>query len=674
MRICCFFLFLLTLISCSKEERGIKKALRLAGDNREELEAVLDHYSQEPADSLKYRAAVYLAKKMKEPHMNYLYSRRFEKLTGFVTDSLESYGRSLQLSDDRLTNKEIRQSMFNAIWKEGKQRFGDPATFGFNRRWDIRTITKELLIENIDYAFRAWQLPWARQYSFDQFCRYILPYRYGSEPLEPWREPYWQKLQFVIDSMKGESNPVEVALFLNRYLARDYWGSDNLKGYRRGQLKPSTLLKGRMAGNCHDQVGLGCAVMRAMGIATSQIVIPAWGTKASGHAFNVLWSPQDKRWIDFHAGDIHPGDNKITRNPPKAFLDNNTWVGDKNNLLAYYQNMVDVTSRFNNTTDISIEIENHTGASYAYLVTFNNQSWTPVMWSRIEDSRALFSEMGCGMVYLPMVKNRGKLIPAGSPLQVDSSGNIEKVIPDKTRRMSYEFTRKYPLDSVTSTIRCKDMNGGVFQVADDSSFSNPVTLHTIKACTTYLPREIKVKPITGRYVRYVFPPIERAYKNGPGWVAFFQQTSNGYKPLRGEYLAPHKLAHKSLERVFDESLLTYVQVFPHEEGIDMDMDEMIPYRTSPDSFWVGMDLGREVAIGKIGYCPRNDKNHIYPGMSYELHYWDSGWSSLGIKKATSNTLVYDNIPKSALLLLECLDEGKEKRIFTITEVGQQIWW
>jgi hypothetical protein len=45
------------LISCN---RSSLLEQSLAGDNRAELEKVLAHYAQNPADSLKYRAAVFL--------------------------------------------------------------------------------------------------------------------------------------------------------------------------------------------------------------------------------------------------------------------------------------------------------------------------------------------------------------------------------------------------------------------------------------------------------------------------------------------------------------------------------------------------------------------------------------------------------------------------------------
>ena len=48
--------------ACAKKVDLLEQALRLAGDNRPELERVLAHYSQRPEDSLKLRAARFLIK------------------------------------------------------------------------------------------------------------------------------------------------------------------------------------------------------------------------------------------------------------------------------------------------------------------------------------------------------------------------------------------------------------------------------------------------------------------------------------------------------------------------------------------------------------------------------------------------------------------------------------
>ena len=49
-----------------------------------------------------------------------------------------------------------------------------------------------------------------------------------------------------------------------------------------------------------------------------------------------------------------------------------------------------------------------------------------------------------------------------------------------------------------------------------------------------------------------------------------------------------------------------------------------------------------------------------------------GWVSLGRKTATEPRLVYNNVPKNALLWLHNLSAGKEEQVFYMQN-GQQIF-
>ena len=60
-------------------------------------------------------------------------------------------------------------------------------------------------------------------------------------------------------------------------------------------------------------------------------------------------------------------------------------------------------------------------------------------------------------------------------------------------------------------------------------------------------------------------------------------------------------------------------------------------------------------------------------MNYELFYWDDAWISLGNKKATDNSISFEDVPANAILWLRNLDEGIEERIFTMME-DKQLWW
>ena len=51
-------------MGCVSQSNKIEQALVLSGENRPALERVLQHYSQRPADSLKYQAALFLIENM----------------------------------------------------------------------------------------------------------------------------------------------------------------------------------------------------------------------------------------------------------------------------------------------------------------------------------------------------------------------------------------------------------------------------------------------------------------------------------------------------------------------------------------------------------------------------------------------------------------------------------
>jgi len=126
---------LLVLLSCNKRN-FLDKALDKAGDNRKELEKVLNRYNQTPKDSLKYKAAVFLIENM--CHHSY-------------KSSLNQFAEAF----DSIANH------------------------------PYKSLSSEFIINNIELAFKAWyRIPKDKRASFDEFCNYILPYRSSDEPIE----------------------------------------------------------------------------------------------------------------------------------------------------------------------------------------------------------------------------------------------------------------------------------------------------------------------------------------------------------------------------------------------------------------------------------------------------------------------------------------------------------
>lgn len=93
--------------------RDIKKALTMAGNNRVEIEKVLDYFKN---DSLKYEAASALIINMAtRPGVAYQ-SDDYETFTSLVYDSLENPGTSSFTSDNLFINKLLRKKSFEDIW------------------------------------------------------------------------------------------------------------------------------------------------------------------------------------------------------------------------------------------------------------------------------------------------------------------------------------------------------------------------------------------------------------------------------------------------------------------------------------------------------------------------------------------------------------------------------
>lgn len=52
------------------------------------------------------------------------------------------------------------------------------ASLRVGARSDLRQITTDYLIANINEAFEQWQgVSWAKDYTFEEFCEWVLPYR-----------------------------------------------------------------------------------------------------------------------------------------------------------------------------------------------------------------------------------------------------------------------------------------------------------------------------------------------------------------------------------------------------------------------------------------------------------------------------------------------------------------
>ena len=651
------FSFLLVFIcfSCGKKQNHLEEALRFAGENRAEMEKVLTHYKQNPEDSLKYKAAVFLIENM-PGHYSYKYP-----------DYLQSYYDELynavSLDYDNVTNKQVIENISAKYNDNNKTK---------ETVWDIQTLSAEYIIDNIKRAFDVWENgEWATHVSFDDFCEYILPYK-GSElqPTDNWRE-------YAKDMLKSDIDLLHYCdLYRNLAFQAATSVSKEIIGLNRQVLPPGGInsipirdirtVEKMPYGSCADYTFLALSIMRSKGIPVMEDFTPQWPFQALGHSWNILLNNDGKNVV-FSAGSSNPGEphkptEKMAKIFRKCYAINREILSihsEEKSVPTTFKNFFikDVTDEYMVTNDVEIEIPTAFGNKYkyAYLAVFDNKNWIPVQYGKITGKKVRFKKMGRNCMYMPVFCDENGIVPFSAPFYISPKGTIERFEADKTQTETLNVYRKYFVASHCYNVGHR-MQGGQFQASNRADFHDAVTLHTIPILTVQS-GEVFLDTLQTSYRYWRYYSADSCYSN-VAELYFYRQ--GGEKPVYGQIMGTKGSYNNNpdwtREAVFDNDPLTFFDA------------------PEPSGTWVGMDFGEPVKIRKISYTPRGDGNDITPGDIHELLYWcDNQWISLGRREANDIVLVYENVPANTIYWIRNLSRGKDERIFTY-ENGKQIWW
>lgn len=429
------FLFVLLVCSCSidySRPADVAEALETAGDNRAELEKVLAHYAGD-IDSLKLKAAYYLISNM-EGH-------------GYVTyDLVDSTGAKLDFNVlDYQDYKALRAATDELEDQHGELDFEKNELI-----YDLDVITSEFLIDQIDRAFLAWrQRPWSKNFSFDQFCEYILPYRGSNEPLESWRQTFLDKYKDIAANMTDPSDPIEAAKLINDDI-KSWFKFDPRFYYHPTDQGLSEMLENKL-GRCEDMTNLAIYALRANGLAVTSDYTPYWADAGNNHAWNAIVTP-DGRVIPFMGAESNPGKYRLANKLAKVYR--KTFGKRKSNLVFQEKKQekiprwlggksyIDVTADYTDVCDLTLEFEREIPDSVdiAYLCVFNSGEWKPIHWGRIENGSATFTDMGKDIAYLPALYINEEIMPFGSPFILDSDGIAAELGSDDLNEISVQLT------------------------------------------------------------------------------------------------------------------------------------------------------------------------------------------------------------------------------------------
>lgn len=158
-------------------------------------------------------------------------------------------------------------------------------------------ITSELLLDNVNYAYKAKEeFPWAEDLPDNIFLNYLLPYRNSQEPIENWRPFFYEKLYPVVKDLGSAS---EAAYAVNRWIADRV----KYKYTQREDQGPFETLKGGY-GRCEELVIIYNDALRSVGIPARKVWTPYWTTQNDNHAWTEVWA--DGKW--WYTGAAEPAE------------------------------------------------------------------------------------------------------------------------------------------------------------------------------------------------------------------------------------------------------------------------------------------------------------------------------------------------------------------------------
>ncbi len=618
-----FFLSCLSsvLFSCQSNDH-IESILQYSGENRNELEKVINHYSQNEEDSLQLKAALFLIENM--PGHYYLTNSMMERLNENM-DSL--YPKMSNIVKRVVYNIPIRKGNVEEKWKLVE---------------DIKTIQSDFLIKHIDNAIAMWNsCPWLRLFTFEEFCEYVLPYRIEKEPfLENDSTLYsWKTVKEIFEAY----NYVPKTMLELKAVQRDLLGHTDDVFFLRLQM-PAWSDK-TYNFDCLDRCYYEMGRLRSIGIPTAIDFVPGWPYRNGQHYWRVLVEPY--YWNSNHSDALISETGKVYR---MTYSRHEVPEQDGKEFIPFLFRTPfykDVTRDYVKVSNVKVNMEKFkkTTSRYAYLSIFNDLEWKPIAWAEVRGGEAKFQNMGRNVVYLPVGYEDEEMKYLGYPFLLDMQGSVKEFIPNEEKRITLRFTRKFPVND-SKIIWSEEIKGSHIEASNHPDFAKADTIYTIVQTNTDLNYQTLVleKPVTYRYWRLF---KENQILRIGDWQ-FFDEDS---KRIQGKVIPP-KEDDITAKNAFDDKILSFT--LSHT--------------------WIGIDFGKPVTVQTMKLVTRTDDNAITPGHYYELYYFTKdGWKLLEGKKATEKQIVFESVPAEALYWLRDLTAGKEERIFAFKDGKIEYW-
>ena len=428
------FISLLLLSSCTYHSR-LDDALGLSGSNRLELEKVLSHYQD---SGLKLDAARCLIENM---------PGKYGIVAVNNNDGYKLFLKNIPSEDSVSwrTDSSVVSLMLDSVSKRVMSQK--------RREDDIKSVRADFLIKHIDTAFNVWQeSKFAKHYSFDDFCHYILPYRMGNEPLSDWMEVGNRQYRHLLDSAL---TPKEIAV----RIALDGGMRYNIGMGKYPYPQSFEEMSQSRWGTCEEMALYLSLALRSIGIPSGIDFVPAWANRSAGHCWNVV-KDTCGRFVEVGYG--AEGVNSVVYKVSKIYRREYA-IGKDADVTAEYGML---------QTDLIFHLKENMKNKSVSLCTFNNHDWTPVAFAMADGRKVTFPSVGRGvlwgenkileyqdegngLVYLPVKTENGN--PLANPVILYENGSQRILSVDVQHTEKVTLFRKYPF-YVTNSSDIYDSN------------------------------------------------------------------------------------------------------------------------------------------------------------------------------------------------------------------------
>ncbi len=431
-----FLAMILLQWQCLKSDRQgipaeVQRVIHRAGLNKPELIKAIGRYVDDN-DSLKRKALFCLMAQMNNNYTVW-YSVQ-DTLKNHYLFNPEDYPDYLSLKN---------------AWDSTEQIIGNLIYHADSFKVDRQTLSGDYIIRNLNEAFKAFTtFPWSKNYSFQTFCHWILPYRVANEQPEAFRQYFlkeWGPLPKKFNNRN--THTIDVALYLNKLINQKldykdtYNKSINIQTIR--QLEKSGF------GNFYDINIYKVKVLRAFGIAAALDYSPFLADTNFGYAYTSVILPDNNELILEFNHKV-----KAFHKPGRiAKIYRRTFFCDSSSLYTF-KNLQTITPPFlgdfyysditNSLRSANVWLRLNDNPKYVYLSVFNDGGWHPISWTKPKDSVALFKKTGKHIVYLPVSYHKHKLLRQGSPFILDKRGIKYFLNADFSYLQSVKFRKTSP--------------------------------------------------------------------------------------------------------------------------------------------------------------------------------------------------------------------------------------